>query len=144
MIFIHILFFSPNHTLSEWLIRLARAKQHYAVRRAGRVWVPAVTPALSAGRRSRAAGGRSACPRVPPPGGPPSPALPGSPAGRGPAFRRPRRRPPRPAGGRAETQLGRGRAWWPGCEGPKLTMAEEPRARPQPRVTRRRQRPLSW
>lgn len=32
----------------------------------------------------------------------------------------------------------------PSGTGPRLTMAEEPRARPQPGVTRRRQRPLSW
>lgn len=79
--------------------------------------------------------------------GPHSPALPRSPAAPQ-AAARPLHHPGaarwnRAAAARGPSPGGEGRGS-PTGTGPRLTMAEEPRARPQPGVTRRRQRPLSW
>lgn len=96
--------------------------------------------------------------RTPPPGSGRASRLPQGSPSRGPAQPCPARQPRRPRPGLSATPAppaqtsGRprgdtareGKGLVAGQRRPQLTMAEEPRARPQPRVTRRRQRPLSW
>lgn len=90
-----LFFFFLNHTLFEWLPRLAGAKRRHAdLRPAG--WGSQLRPWHSKARtRPQAAGGRSETRGFPLPRA--RPALPCRPEGRGPASLRPWRCPPQPS-----------------------------------------------